>query len=155
MWVAELLTAPEKYARDRERYKINSAVGDKISYIHLNRPQFTLFGKSIEFDLKSRDWMLRLMTQAKILRKLLPGWHAKEKAFRDWYVGLVERFTFFESQQDYDFYVEALRVYEDVRGYRDIRYPLMEKAQKDAAEWIGKVNSVKTPAVKVFQVLQP
>jgi hypothetical protein len=99
--------------------------------------------------------MLRIMAKAKFLRKLLPGWHTREKAFRDWYVKLVERFTYFDSPQDYEFYVEALRSYEPVRGYREIRYPLMEKAIKDAGDKISadtkkqvedaiaKVNEVK------------
>ncbi|MCG3205320.1 MAG: hypothetical protein KCHDKBKB_02039 [Elusimicrobia bacterium] len=149
VWVATLLTSPEKYDRDLKRYKIDASVGDKMSYLHLNRPQFTIFGKSIEFDLKTRDWMLKLMSHGKILRKLLPGWHAKEKAFRDWYIGLVDRFTIFESQQDYEFYVQALRVYEAVRGYRELRYPLMEKAMKDASELIANIYSSKTSSVRV------
>lgn len=149
VWVAKLLTSPEKYARDRERYKIDETVGDKIEYVHLNRPQFTLFGKSIEFDLKSRDWMLRIMARGRWLRYLLPGWHAREKAYRDWYLGLVDKFTYFDSQQDYEFYVQALRVHESVRGYREIRYPLMEKAMKDAAELLAKINSSKVSSVRV------
>ncbi len=152
VWVATLLTAPEKYERDIQRYKIDATVGDKVEYVHLNRPQFTVLGKSFEFDMKTRDWMLRIMSHAKFLRPLLPGWHAKEKAFRDWYIDLVDRFTYFDSQQDYEFYVEALKTYEQVRGYREIRYPLMEKAAKEAAEWVSKINSSKAALVKVPHV---
>ncbi len=152
VWVAKLLTSEEKYARDRERYKIDESVGDKISYVHLNRPQFTVFGRSIEFDVKTRDWMLRCMSKAKFLRKLLPAWHAKEKAFRDWYIQLVNKFTFFESQQDYEFYVEALKCFEKVRGYRAVRYPLMEKAQSDVKEVLARINSQKTTLIRVPDV---
>lgn len=149
VWVAELLTSPEKYQRDRERYKIDASRGDKVSYVHLNRPQFTVLGKSFEFDMKTRDWMLRLMARAKILRLVLPAWHTKEKAFRDWYIGLVEKFTFFDSQQDYELYLEALKVYESVRGYREIRYPLMQAAQKRAEELLQQIGARQTTKAAV------
>ncbi len=134
IWVAVLLTSPEKYERDRQRYKIDLKNGDRLSYVHFNRPQFTFFKWNIAFDIQTRDWMLRLMKHAGFLRRILPGWHAKEKAFRNWYMGVVEGFTYFELRDDYDAYVEALNAPEEARGYRDVRYPLMEKAMQKAAE---------------------
>jgi len=132
VWVAKLLISPEKYARDRERYKIDPARGDKISYIHLNRPRFTVFGKNIEFDLNTRDWMLRLMSRAKFLRRLLPQWHQEEKKFRLWYMRLVQRFTYFESKEAYTLFVDALNEPDKARGYREVRYPQMDQAVKRA-----------------------
>lgn len=133
VWVARLLVSPEKYARDRERYNIDPTRGDKVSYVHLNRPAFTAFGRTIEFDIRTRDWMLRLMAQAKFLRRILPGWHAKEHEFCDWYLQLVEKFNYYEAQEDYDTFVRALSVPDAVRGYRDMRYPKM-KVARDAAD---------------------
>lgn len=147
VWVAHLLTSPEKYERDRIRYKIDASRGDKISYVHLNRPKFTLGKHSIEFDIKTHDWMLKIMRYGKFLRKLLPEWHAEEKAFRDWYISLVDGFTFFESQQDYELYVGALKTFENVRGYRDVRAPHMVSAKKEAEELLKQIKAKKTSAV--------
>lgn len=148
IWVAELLTSPEKYERDRERYKIDLKNGDRLSYVHFNRPQFTFFKWNIEFDIQTRDWMLRLMKHARFLRKVLPGWHAKEKAFRNWYMTIVEAFTFFDSREDYDGYVEALKAPAEARGYRQVRYPLMETATEKAA---AKVRAVRKVGIKEIE----
>lgn len=141
VWVAELLTSPEKYRRDRERYKIDSQRGDRITYRHLNRPQFTFLGFNFEFDIVTSDWMLRLMRKGKFLRKLLPGWHSKENAFRDWYIDLVKGFTLFDSRDDYETYVRALSTPENVRGYRDIRYPKMEEARKEVETLLNQIQT--------------
>jgi indolepyruvate ferredoxin oxidoreductase len=105
-----------------------------------------LFGFNIEFDLNSRDWMLRLMAHSIVLRQLLPQWHKQEKEFRDWYIGLVEGFTFFESQQDYELYVKALGEIETVRGYREIRAPQMEEAKRKVKEWLAQIKTQKATA---------
>ncbi|MBV9079651.1 MAG: hypothetical protein JO102_00865 [Elusimicrobia bacterium] len=143
VWVAKLLTSPEKYDRDRRRYHIDGKRGDRISYVHFNRPEFTVFGRSFEFDIQTRDWMLRIMARAGFLRRILPGWHARERAFRDWYISIVENFTYFESQQDYEHYVAALSVPESVRGYRSIRWPQMEAAQATARDLLSKIGSTR------------
>ncbi len=143
VWVAELLTSPEKYARDNARYRIDASRGDKVSYVHLNRPQFEVFGYKIEFDIQTKDWMLRLMRSAKVLRRLLPSWHAKEKDFQTWYWGLVQNFHYFDSMDDYNAYVMALSTPDAVKGYREIRYPLMEKAKESAAGFIEQIKTKK------------
>lgn len=149
VWVARLLTSPEKYERDRRRYKIDPKRGDRISYIHLNRPQFNVGRFAFEFDLKTKDWMLKIMSRAKWLRRFLPAWHAKERAFRDWYMELVENFTYFESQDDYDAYVEALKTAESVKGYRQIRYPLIQEAIAKAQEHLKRITNAKETRVRV------
>ena len=75
-----------------------------------------------------RDWMLRLMRHGKFLRRLMPAWHAKEKAFRDWYLKLSEGF----DPSAYERWVQLLGVTEEVRGYRDVRYHTFEKAKAKA-----------------------
>jgi indolepyruvate ferredoxin oxidoreductase len=142
VWVAELLTSPEKYQRDKERYKIDEANGDRLAYVHFNRPRFTFFKWNIEFDMNTRDWMLGLMKHAGFLRRVLPGWHAKEKAFRKWYMAIVEGFTFFEFSDDYNAYVEALKTPAEARGYREVRYPLMEKAAELASQHLQKIRKL-------------
>ena len=59
----------------------------------------------------------------------LPGWHKRETAFRDWYVGLLERVNL-SNDANYD---QALRVLNSVReatGYREVRYPKQDRAMQ-------------------------
>lgn len=141
IYVAHLLTSPEKYEKDARRYKVDLAGGDRIVYRHFNRPEFDILGLKVMFDLKSQDWMLNVMKHLKFLRRVLPGWHVKEKAFREWYGQLVDRFEY-TSPEQYARWVEALSVPEEVRGYRKIRYPKMEAAMEQAEKALaGKTAS--------------
>ncbi len=129
VYVAHLLTRPEKYEKDARRYKVDLAAGDRIVYRHFNRPEFDVLGMKIRFDLKSRDWMLNLMKRMKFLRRLFPAWHKREKAFREWYGGLVDRFEYTNPGQ-YERWEKALNLPEEVRGYRAVRYPKMDNAMQ-------------------------
>ncbi len=131
IYVAHLLTSPEKYKKDAKRYKVDLKGGDKIIYKHINRPHFDILGFGIEFDFESRDWMLQIMKRMKFLRLLMPSWHRREKAFRSWYQEMVDRFEY-KNSVEYRRWVRALSVPEEVRGYRHIRYPKMEKAMETA-----------------------
>ncbi len=128
VYVSYLLTSEEKIARDRLRYNIDPQNGDRLLYRHMNRPEFALFGIDFRFDMTTRNWQLKLMRRMKFLRRLLPDWHRREKAFRDWYSALVEKFHYYD-EESYFMYVEALKSPEIVKGYRQIRYPQMEEAR--------------------------
>ena len=141
VYVAHLLTTREKIARDMERYGVDPANGDRISYTHLNRPQFTVLGFDLEFNLNARNWMLRIIKHCAFLRALLPGWHRRENEFRDWYSGLVKNFNYFEDSADYKTYVEAMKAPEQVSGYRQIRYPKMEWARSRAEQILKTMNA--------------
>jgi len=127
VYVAHLLTSPEKYKKDAKRYKVDLKGGDRIIYRHINRPHFDVLGLAIEFDFDSRDWMLQIMKRMKFLRVLMPSWHKREKAFRSWYQEMAGRFEY-KNSVEYRRWVRALSVPEEVRGYRNIRYPKMELA---------------------------
>ena len=131
VYVSALLTSPEKYKRDRRRYNVNPERGDKIIYKHHNRPEFDILGKKVRFEWKSRDWQLRLMAGMRPLRKVLPGWHQRERDFRDWYENLLDIFDY-TSANDYERWLAILSVPEPVTGYREVRYPKMEAARKKA-----------------------
>jgi indolepyruvate ferredoxin oxidoreductase len=136
VWVAHLLTSPEKYERDAKRLGLDLSRGDTVEYLHYNRPHFDVFGLKLEFDLKARDWMLKLMKRAKFLRKLLPGWHAREKAFRDWVLKLVQAYP--GSAQDPDFkWAQALESIEKVRGYREVRWKAMDECKARVQALVG------------------
>ena len=100
-----MLTAPEKFRRDRALYRIDESRVDRLSYVHLNRPAFTVLGRNIEFDFRSRNWQLSIMKRLGFLRRCLPGWHRKEHEFRAWYEGVVDGFNLFAAGGAYALYV--------------------------------------------------
>ena len=130
VYVAHLLTSEEKLKRDKELYKVDTKNGDKITYIHLNRPHFRVMGIDFEADIDTRNWQLNLMKRMKFLRRWLPEWHAKEKAFREWYITRVIDTFAPTDPEAYQRHLQALECVEEVRGYREIRYPKMEAAKR-------------------------
>ncbi|WP_018291771.1 2-oxoacid:acceptor oxidoreductase family protein [Verrucomicrobium sp. 3C] len=135
--VARLLTSSEKKEKDRDHYHVDPARGDRILYRHLTRPEFILGPLRFRFRMESRDWMLQIMRRAKFLRRILIGWHQKERHFRDWYCNLLERFAF-SSPADYQKWLTILRLPESVRGYREIRYGKMEQALAQAEKLLAE-----------------
>lgn len=138
VYVSHLLTSKEKLARDKIRYNIDEKNGDKIRYLHLNRPRFNIMGIDIEHDIDTRNWMLHLMKRMKFLRKWLSQWHSKEKEFRDWYVREVIDTFSPTNDENYTKHLEALESVELVRGYREIRYPKMEQAKQTVEKLLGQ-----------------
>ena len=130
VYVAHLLTSEEKLERDKELYKIDTKNGDKVKYVHLNRPHFTVMGLDFEADIDARNWQLNLMKRMKFLRRWLSKWHAKEKEFREWYITrVIDTFAPTDAEA-YKKHLHALECVEEVRGYREIRYPKMEAAKR-------------------------
>ncbi len=137
VYVAHLLTSEEKLERDKELYKVDTKNGDKIRYVHLNRPHFTVMGIDFEADIDTRNWQLNLMKRMKFLRRWLPEWHAKEKSFREWYITrVIDTFAPTDAEA-YKKHLQALECVEEVRGYREIRYPKMEIAKQTVENLIG------------------
>ena len=137
VYVAHLLTCPEKYERDRRRYNVDPARGDRIRYIHLTRPHFRLFGRDFRPDLKTRDWQLRLLRRMRFLRRLLASWwHREERDFTAWYESLVSGFDAARACADseYETWVELLSLPESVRGYRSVRSAAMTAARRRGGE---------------------
>jgi len=81
--------------------------------------------------LTTTDWQLKIVRHMKWWRKL-PGWHAREVAFRDWYAGLLDRVSL-NTDEAYAKALRILRCAQEVSGYREIRYPKMD-AVKAAIE---------------------
>lgn len=144
IYVAHLLTSEEKHRRDRARYNVDPTRGDRLEYRHLNRPQFTLFGRSIAWDMRTRDWMLNLMKHQRWLRRALPEWHRAEKDFRDWYIQLLAGFgPAARTPAGYAAYVRLMRLPESVTGYREIRYPKMAAARQQAEIWLRELEPAR------------
>lgn len=129
VWVANLLTSPQKLKADQKRYQLNP--DDQIEYFHINRPRFDIGPWKIEFDLQTKNWMLGLMRHGRFIRKLLPKWHAIENDFRDWVIGTV--LPKIEDAQD----LIIKHVYDqimDANGYREIRYPKIQRLRQSLAK---------------------
>jgi indolepyruvate ferredoxin oxidoreductase len=137
VFVAYQLTSAKKYARDRERFDVDPARGDRIDYVHLNRPAFEVLGRHIEFDMRAKDWMLRLARRARFARRLMPRWHARERAFRDWYerevIGAVADGRLRGAAAE-----EAMSLPSGVTGFREVRYPKEDAAYARLAELVGR-----------------
>ena len=152
IYVAHLLTSEEKRRRDYERYMIDPKRGDRISYIHLTRPHFKPFGIDFMFDLKSRDWMLKVMRRMVVLRKLFPAWHREEKEYRDWYTDLVDRFDY-DCEERYRAYVRVFQLPEEVRGYREVIWPKMRAAYQMAEFLLD--GEGEPPAIDTYLSIEP
>jgi indolepyruvate ferredoxin oxidoreductase len=146
IYVAHLLTSEEKTRRDQHRYHVDQNRGDKIVYHHLNRPEFNIFGRDVRFKFSPKRWQLNLLKHLRWLRRVMPQWHHREREFRDWYIRLVENFRY-EDRASYDRYVKALRCVEEVRGYREVRYPKMDEARRKAEGLLSQ--PVRTAPVRV------
>lgn len=92
-FLAELATSPEKYARDREKYNVNPAHGDRIVYRHLLHPAFHVLGRTFCPDIVARPWMLKLLRPMRWLRRIGP-WHRQEREFLRKYLQAVRGFTY-------------------------------------------------------------
>ncbi len=139
VYVAHLLTSPEKRERDRLRFNVDESRGDRLDYKHINQPEIVLFGKAVRWNMRTRDWQLGVVKRLKFLRDWLPDWHRDERAFRDWYLALAERFEA-ESEEAYRVWVEVLRSPEEVRGFREIRRPTMEAARKKVEALLAQLT---------------
>lgn len=144
VWVAHLLTNPEKLERDRERYHVDPSRGDTISYRHINRPRFDVGRFHVEFDIRTRNWQLDLMKRMKFLRRLLPGWHGTEKEFREWYARLLPRFEPRDTVE-YDAWLSILDAPEGVTGYRHIRHPKQDEARRAAEAGLARLGVPRGP----------
>jgi indolepyruvate ferredoxin oxidoreductase len=125
---------------------VDTERGDQIVYHHLNRPEFNILGRDFRFKMSPKKWQLNLLKHLRWLRRVMPAWHRREREFRDWYVSVVENFHY-EDRAGYDRYVKALRCVEEVRGYREVRYPKMEEARRKAEGLFSQPR--KTAAVTV------
>jgi indolepyruvate ferredoxin oxidoreductase len=136
VYVSMMYTSPEKYKRDRRRFNVNPANGDSITYIHLNKPEFDVFGKRVRFKWHGRNWQYAVLRHCRWLRTLLPAWHRKEKAFRAWYMNLVDTCDLHEPHDTvaYNTWLEIFKSPEPVTGYREVRYPKQEAAKQKVAE---------------------
>src|SRR5881296_2771587 len=156
-----LVTDEEKLERDKIRYNVDEENGDRIKYVHLNRPEFEILGKQVRFNLPqwlAHNWLMNIFKHARFTRSILTrwGWHKRELGFRDWYNDEVIGFFLKTANKSYELALRGLRVINDpyrpsefaVTGFREVIYPKMEKARRDFEQLIGS-----TPPLPEIPVL--
>jgi indolepyruvate ferredoxin oxidoreductase len=142
VYVSYLLTRYEKKVRDIAKYAVDEANGDRLVYRHHTSPEFNVGKYRVRLKITTRDWHLKLVQHMKWWRKL-PGWHKREVAFRDWYVGLLDRLNL-NTDAGYEQALRVLRCPEDVSGYREVRYPKQELVRESVEGELTR--QVKVPA---------
>lgn len=138
VFISELATSPEKYARDRKKYNINLANGDSITYRHLMHLNWEFRGKPRHLRLSVPGFALKTIKQMKWLRKL-PRWRTTDMAFRTRYFDLIAGFHY-TNRDEYDQAVSQLespRCLECMNPLcREVGCPL----ENAIPEWIEMLN---------------
>jgi len=94
VFVAELSTSPQKYARDRQKYNVHPARGDRIRYRHLWHVRGGSGARAWHKRLVLRPWQLRVLRASRWLRSAFPLWHRTEKRYRETYEAAVDAFAY-------------------------------------------------------------
>lgn len=94
VFMAEVSTSPEKYARDYEKYNISRFNGDRISYRHFWHWEIGLGSRRWRLDVVVYDWMLEILKRARFLRYFLPRWHKSEWEHLKRYESVVKDFSY-------------------------------------------------------------
>ena len=154
VYVSALLTSAAKRRRDRQRFNVDLEAGDQIIYRWAHRPEFNLFGRRFRFDWTSRQWHLRLMSRLGWLRRLIPQWHGREQQFRQWYERLIEQVDSApgESARAYQRWVAILGTPDLVSGYREVAYPKMLAARRQAEKLLSIDPEFFDPPASAHQV---
>lgn len=119
VFVSHQMISPLKTEQDKLRYK---DLGTSFEVVHINRPAFVVGGKKIEFDFSPKPWMLSIMKNLRILRKLMPEWHKNEKEISQ---------TICQEILSGGLSRSRLMELDTIKGYREVRY-------KFASKYLGK-----------------
>jgi indolepyruvate ferredoxin oxidoreductase len=140
-YVSYLLTSYEKLRRDRQRYNVNPANGDRIKYRRVFHPRF--FGRQV--DIRLPHWCLYVIRNLRFLRRPM-FWHRlRERRFLRWYERLVDGFCS-ADEAAYDRYVELLQLPDSVRGYAEFRWPKMKEVRDRADQILSRGSSTAVEA---------
>jgi len=114
IFVSHQMISPLLKSMDEARY---ANLGTSYTKNRINRPSFDIMGKIIEFDISPKDWMLKTMRHARILKVVLSSWHHREKD-----ISLKIRDALFNTVPKASNSLFELRKLENIKGYREVRY---------------------------------
>ncbi len=116
VFVAHQLSGHLKRKQDEKLYR---QLGTRFKVKHINRPHFDILGFKIEFDIETRDWMLRFFKHGRFLRKLMPTWHSKERHISELIrIELLRKVAHLQPETRY----KRLKELDNIKGYREVRY---------------------------------
>lgn len=142
VYLAALLTAPIRYRRDRQRLNISIEQGDKISYVHLLRPEFDLFKRRIAFTLTLGERALKTIARLYILRRIRPGWYRTQRDFRDLYLQTLTDLPQVQSESAYRHAIAIAQVTDTILGRGDVRRGSVEQARRKLEKLIAGSDDV-------------
>ena len=126
VFIAHQMISPLLNDMDQKLY---GDIGKSFKKVRINRPSFDILGKKVEFNISPKDWMLKTMRHLRFLRLVLGSWHKREKeiAFK------IRDFILNDIAKKYDGKKRryALKLVENIKGYREVRYQKAEQAFKE------------------------
>ena len=137
VYLAALLTSPQRYRRDRKRLNISIEQGDKISYVHLLRPEFDLFKRRIAFSVTLGERAIKALARLHILRRIRPGWYRTQRDFRDLYLQTLVDLPPVQSEAAYRHAVDIANVTSTIRGRGDVRRDSVQAARRKLEKLIA------------------
>ena len=137
VYLAALLTAPIRYRRDRQRLNLSIEQGDRISYIHILRPEFDLFKRRIAFTLTLGERALKTIARLHILRRIRPGWYRTQRDFRDLYLQTLSDLPKAQSESAYRHAIQIAQVTDNILGRGDVRRDSVQSARRKLEKLIA------------------
>lgn len=137
VYLAALLTAPARYRRDRQRLNISIEQGDRVSYVHLLRPEFDLFKRRIAFTLTLGERAVKALARLHILRRIRPGWYRTQRDFRDLYLQTLTDLPNNLSEPAYRHACDIAAVTSTIRGRGDVRRDSVQSARRQLEKRIA------------------
>ena len=142
-YVAHLLTSYEKLRRDRQRYNVNPANGDRIKYRRTFHPR--LFGR--KFDVRVPHWSLYILRSFKFMRHVIPFYRREERQFLAWYEHVVDSLQL-TNPATYPLWVDLLQSVRDVNGYAEYRTPRMQAARARVDQIMIAIRRADTSSLR-------
>ncbi|MGB0767249.1 MAG: DUF6537 domain-containing protein, partial [Phycisphaeraceae bacterium] len=130
VYLAQLLTAPARYRRDRRRLNISLERGDRIGYVHILRPEFDLFKRRIAFTVTLGERALKTVAKLHVFRRIRPGWYRTQRAFRDLYLQTLMDLPEADTEQAYRQSIEIASVTDRILGRGDVRRDSVRAARR-------------------------
>jgi indolepyruvate ferredoxin oxidoreductase len=140
--VSHLMVSPIKTWRDRQAY---GHLGSDYRIVHLNRPEFEVFGRRVAFEFSPKTWMLKLMRHQRWIRKFQAGVHRRE---HDIATRIRHELLENPATRSGDVRRQLMRL-DNIKGYRQVRY---DKAARvfENAEWSSLKTSDSIPIRQVI-----